>query len=108
MSNKFEDIASAAGNIADKFGGNLKGHLPGKALKWVETGAALGALRTGSRIGLRFARRNPVLAVAALAGAGALMYATRRAQQKKLESGEVIEGKSKRVTARKISRAKSE
>ena len=108
MSNKFEDLASVAGDMAEKLGGNLKNGLPGKAMKWVETGAAVTALRTGSRVGLRFARRNPVLAVAALAGAGALMYATRRAQQKKLEAGEVIEGKSKRVTARKISRAKSE
>jgi hypothetical protein len=108
MSNKFEDLASVAGDMAEKLGGNLKHGLPGKAVKWVETGAALTALRTGSRIGLRFARRNPVLAVAALAGAGALMYATRRAQQKMLEAGEVIEGKSKRVAARKISRAKSE
>ena len=104
MSNKFENIASAAGDMAEKFGGSLKDHLPEKALKWVETGAALTALRTGTRVGMRFARRNPVLAIAAVAGAGALMYATRRAQQKKLESGEVIEGKSQRVSTRKIAR----
>lgn len=108
MNNRFENIASAAGDLADKFGGGLKDHLPQKAMKWVETGAALTALRTGTRVGMRFARRNPVLAIAAVAGAGALMYATRRAQQKKLESGDVIEGKSKRISTRKVSRAKSE
>ena len=108
MSNKFEDIASVASDMAGKLGGNLKDHLPKRALNWVETGAALTALRTGGRVGLRIARRNPILAMAAVAGAGALVYAARRAKQRKLESGEVIEGNSKRVSARKISRAKQE
>ena len=108
MSNKFEDIASAASDMAGKLGGNLKGHLPKRALSWVETGAALAALRTGGRAGMRIARRNPILAIAAVAGAGALVYAARRAKQKKLESGDVIEGDSKRVNARKVSRTKQE
>ena len=52
---------------------------PIKAIKWVETGAALGALQAPAPASRRkLVRRNPAIAVAAAAGAGLLWYAARR------------------------------
>jgi hypothetical protein len=67
-------------------------------MQWVETGAALGALRSGGKIASKFVRRNPVLATAAIAGAGLLWYAARhRARQ--AENGP-IEGTATRIDAK--------
>lgn len=63
------------------------------------TGAALGALKTGSRFATKFVRRNPAVAVASAVGAGLLLYAVRR-QQKKAQQG-AIEGKATRIEAKK-------
>ena len=63
------------------------------------TGAALGVARTGGKAVLGFARRNPVIAVAAVAGAGLLWYAARRRAQQ-AEDG-AIEGQSRRVAAKR-------
>ena len=103
---KLEDIAGRASDIASQLGGSLKHSMPDKALKWVETGAALGAMRTGTRVVTRFVRRNPAVAVAAAAGAGLLWYAARR-RAKRLEADAPIEGSAKRVEAKRGSRRKS-
>lgn len=103
---KLEDIAGRASDIASQLGGSLKHSMPDKALKWVETGAALGAMRTGTRVATRFVRRNPAVAVAAAAGAGLLWYAARR-RAKRLEADAPIEGSAKRVEAKRGSRRKS-
>ena len=75
---KLEDIAGRASDIASQLGGSLKHSMPDKALKWVETGAALGAMRTGTRVATRFVRRNPAVAVAAAAGAGGVLAYRKR------------------------------
>lgn len=75
------------------------------AAKWLEAGLKIGALRTGAKVVGGFARRNPVVAVATVAGVGLVWYAARRQarQRQAIESGgaEAIEGKSRRIEARK-------
>lgn len=96
---KLEDITSRATELASQLGSGLKGSLPEKAMKFIETGAAIGAVKTGTRVATRFVRRNPAVAVAAAAGAGLLWYAARQRAKKQAEAP--IEGQSRRVEAKR-------
>lgn len=104
---RFSQFNDRALRIAGQVGDTIRDAVPDRAMRWVETGAALGALRTGSRGAGRLVRRHPVaLATAAVAGAGLLAYALRkRAQRKAAErahgQGETIEGEARRVEARR-------
>lgn len=100
--NTFERFPERAMELASRVGDGIRDAVPDRAVKWVETGAALGALKSGSRVATKFARRNPTLLVAAAAGAGLLWYAARR-RARKLggASNEAIEGSSRRVEARR-------
>jgi len=86
--------------LIGELGTGIRKAVPGKAMQWVETGAAIGALRTGTRIAGKFVRRNPVLAGAAIAGAGLLWLAARQ-HAKKQAAGEPIEGSATRVEAKR-------
>ena len=92
--NKLGNAQDRAMALIGELGDGLRKAVPGKAMQWVETGAALGALRTGGRVALKVARRNPVLA-----GAGLLWYAARK--RAKAAEQAPIEGSAKRVEARK-------
>lgn len=83
-----------------QLGDELRELVPERARPWIETGAALGALRTGTRVAAGLARRNPLLAVAAAAGAGLLLYAARR-QALKARDGATA-GRSRRIKARRV------
>lgn len=96
---KLNDLPGRALEIATQVGETIRDRVPDSAIKWVETGAALGALRTGTRVATTFVRRNPAVAVAAAAGAGLLWYAARR-RAKQAQDGP-IEGKATRVEARR-------
>ena len=96
---KLDYAQDRAMELIGEIGRGIQKAVPGKALQWVETGAALGAIRTGTRVAGALVRRNPVLAGAAVAGAGLLWYAARR-QAKKAQDGP-IEGTATRVEARK-------
>ncbi|SIQ37224.1 hypothetical protein [Solilutibacter tolerans] len=96
---KLEDITGRATQLASQLGEGLKGSLPDKAMKLIETGAAIGAVKTGTRVATRFVRRNPAIAVAAAAGAGLLWYAARQRAKKQAEAP--IEGQSRRVEAKR-------
>ena len=90
--------------FAGQMGDTLRDAVPDRAMRWVETGAALGALKASSRGAGRFVRRHPVaLAAAAAAGAGVLVYALRKRAQRKADGahGEVIEGQARRVETRR-------
>ena len=104
--NKLGNAQDRALELIGEIGSGIRKAMPGKAMNWVETGAALGAMRTGSRVATRFVRRNPAVAVAAAAGAGLLWYAARR-RAKRLEADAPIEGSAKRVEAKRGSRRKS-
>ena len=97
--NKLGNAQDRAMALIGELGDGIRKAVPGKAMQWVETGAALGALRTGGRVALKVARRNPVLAGAAIAGAGLLWYAARK--RAKAAEQAPIEGSAKRVEARK-------
>lgn len=96
---KFNDLPGRALDIATQVGETIRDRVPDTAIKWVETGAALGVLKTGTRVATKFVRRNPVVAVAAAAGAGLLWYAARR-RAKQAQDGP-IEGKATRIEARR-------
>lgn len=99
---KLGNAQDRALELIGEIGDGLRKAVPGKAMQWVETGAALGAVRTGTRLATKLVRRNPVLAGAAIAGAGLLWYAARR-RAKQAESGP-IEGTATRVEAKQGSR----
>ena len=96
---KLESLSGRALELAGNVGDSLRNNVPDRAIKWIETGAALGALKTGGRVATKFVRRNPAVAVASAVGAGLLLYAVRR-QQKKAQQG-AIEGKATRIEAKK-------
>lgn len=96
--NKLGNAQDRALELISEIGNGIRKAVPGKAMQWVETGAAIGAVKTGARVATTLARRNPVLATAAIAGAGLLWYAARR-KAKQAESGP-IEGTATRVEAK--------
>ena len=96
---KLESLSGRALEIVGTVGDSIKNNVPDRAMKWIETGAALGALKTGGRVASKFVRRNPAVAVASAVGAGLLLYMVRR-QQKKAQNG-AIEGKATRIEAKK-------
>jgi len=73
--------------------------VPQGASKMLQTGVALGALKTGTRVAGSIIRRNPAMAAAAAAGAGVLWYLARR-HAKRAENGP-INSTSTRVDARR-------
>ncbi|MGN6514067.1 MAG: hypothetical protein ACTHKZ_10935 [Lysobacteraceae bacterium] len=95
--------------LAGQVGETIKDAVPGRAMRWVDTGVALGALKTGSRTAGRFVRRHPVALAAAAAGAGLLLYTLRQRARRKADGagdgaqqGEAIEGRARRVEARRM------
>lgn len=94
---KFDKTQDRALELIGEIGDGLRKRVPDKAMQWIETGAAIGAVRTGARVATKFVRRNPVLAGAAVVGAGLLWYAARR-RARQAEDG-AIEGTATRVDA---------
>ncbi len=97
---KFESLSGRALELAGSVGDTLRERVPDRAMKWIETGAALGAVKAGSRVATKFVRRNPAVAIAGAVGAGLLLYAVRR-QQRKAREAAPIEGKATRIEAKK-------
>ena len=93
-------ITDRALELATQAGTSLKQAVP-SADKLLQTGAALGAVKTGGKVAVAFVRRNPVVAVAAALGVGVLAYAAHR-KRKREEQNAPIEGKSKRVEAKRV------
>jgi ElaB/YqjD/DUF883 family membrane-anchored ribosome-binding protein len=103
---KLNALPGRALELAGSVGESIRQAVPDTAIRWVETGAALTALRTGTRVAAKFVKRNPVVAVAAAAGAGLLWYvALRKARQAHRNGSGAIEGSSRRVEAKRAPRA---
>ena len=100
-----ERLPERALELAAQAGEGIKARVPERALKWVETGAAIGVVKTGAKVATKFVRRNPVIAVAAVAGAGLLWYAARQ-RAKRAEHADAghgaIDGESTRVEAKRV------
>jgi hypothetical protein len=101
MNTTLSTLPERALQLATQVGAGIKDAVPDKAIKWVETGAALGALRTGTRVATKIVRRNPAMAVAAAAGAGLLWYVARR-KAKQAQDG-AIDGSATRIEAKRAS-----
>ena len=96
---KLNDLPGRALELATQVGETIRDRVPDNAIRWVETGAALAALKTGSRVATRFVRRNPVVLAAAAAGAGLLWYAARRRARQAQDAP--IEGSATRIEAKR-------
>jgi hypothetical protein len=103
--NRIESISERALELASSVGDNMRHALP-RAGQLLDAGAKLGVVKTGARVAATFARRNPAVIAAAVAGAGLLWYAARR-RAKRAEQGngkgETIEGSARRVEAKRSS-----
>ncbi|HEY4581475.1 MAG TPA: hypothetical protein VIG88_01195 [Lysobacter sp.] len=100
--NRLDSLSERALDLAGQAGDSLRGLAP-KASTLLNSGMKLGAARAGARAGLAVVRRNPVIAVATLAGAGLLWYAARRRAQRAENgngNGETIEGSARRIETR--------
>lgn len=102
-------VPDRALRLAGQVGETIKDAVPDRALRWVETGAALGALRTGTRTAGKFVRRHPVALVATAVGAGVVWYALRQRAKRKADGAaqdehaeDVIEGRARRIEARRV------
>lgn len=102
---KLDNVQDRALELIGEIGGGLRKAVPGRALQWVETGAALGAIRTGGRVASKLVRRNPVLATAAIAGAGLIWLAARQRAKRAAEGP--IEGTATRIEAKRATRKTS-
>jgi hypothetical protein len=114
MDNPLATLPDRALRIAHTVGNGLRDSVPDRAMKWMETGAAVAALKTGSRAAASVVRRNPAIAATAVAGAGLLWLAARH-RRKQMEAAEQAgsrkardngNGKAKRVHARRASRSR--
>ena len=92
-------ITERALDLISQAGDSMK-HVGPSATKLLQTGAALGAVKTGSKLAVGLVRRNPVVAVAAALGVGVMAYAAKRKSEK--DSKAPIEGRSKRVEAKRV------
>ena len=97
---KFTIITDRAIDFVSQAGANIKHAMP-DADKLLQTGAALGAIKAGSRVAGGFVRRNPAVVVAAAVGVGVLAYVAYR-RRKKAGLDAPIDGKSTRIQARRI------
>ena len=95
---KLDKAQDRALELLGEIGDGLRRKVPDRAAQWIETGAALGALRAGSKVAGGFVRRNPVLVGVAVAGAGLLWPAARqRAKQQAVLEGQATQVKSRRA-----------
>ncbi|MDH5832361.1 hypothetical protein [Luteimonas kalidii] len=94
-------------DLVGQVGDSLRTSLPGSAGKWLQTGAALGAAKAGTRVVGTLVRRNPAVLVAAAAAAGVAWYAVHRHRRKQEANDAVIEGQSRRIDARRAPRKKA-
>ncbi len=97
---KLLTITDRAMDLVSQAGSSLK-HVGPSATKLLQTGAAMGAMKTGGRVALKMVRRNPVVSVAAALGVGVLAYAAHR-KRKRDEANAPIEGRARRIEAKKV------
>lgn len=103
---RLDSFSGKVMDLAGQVGDNVRGALPDGAGKWLQTGAAIGVAKSGTRVFGSFVRRNPAVIVAAAVGAGAAWYAVHRYRRKQQANGggEVLEGQSRRIEPRRAPR----
>lgn len=104
MIRSLESLPERTLSLMGQMGDGMK-HMVANGDRWLDTGAKLGALKSGSKIAMKFVRRHPAATVATFVGAGALWYlARRRAQKMDAGDGEAIEGSARRIEAKRAGR----
>jgi len=105
MDTKLIALPERAMELVEKWGGQAMDLVP-RADKWLETSAKIGVLKSGSKVAMKFVRRNPVLVAATVAGAGALWFiARKKAKQARNGDGrDAIEGSARRIEAKRPAR----
>ena len=104
MNQTLATLPERAMRVAGHVGDGLRDAVPDRAMKWLETGAAMAALRTGSRVATGVVRRNPAVAATAVVGAG-LLWLVARHRRKEMEREEAAgTGKTRRVHARRATK----
>ena len=61
MDTKLIALPERAMELVERWGGQAMDLVP-RADKWLETSAKIGVLKSGSKVAMKFVRRNPVLA----------------------------------------------
>ena len=99
---KFDSYSDKVMDLVEQVGENIRTALPDSAGKWLQTGAAIGVARTGTRAVGGFIRRNPAVAVATVVGVGAVWLAVRHHNRKKQRAGAgaSIDGEARRIEVR--------
>jgi len=105
MDTKLIALPERAMELVERWGGQAMDLVP-RADKWLETSAKIGVLKSGSKVAMKFVRRNPVLVAATVAGAGALwLIARKKAKQARNGDGrDAIEGSARRIEAKRPAR----
>lgn len=102
---KLDNVQDRTLELIGEISQGIRKAVPERAMQWVETGAALGAMRTGGKVATKFVRRNPVLAGVAIAGAGLLWLAARHRAKRAAEGP--IDGTATRIEAKRTTRKKT-
>lgn len=101
MIRSLESLPERTLSLMGQVGDGMK-HMVASGDRWLDTGAKIGALKSGSKLAMTFVRRHPAATVATVAGAGVLWYlARRRAKQMENGDGEAIEGSARRIEAKR-------
>ena len=97
---KLGDLSDRALDLVEQLGDKVKlgSSSAGKVL---QTSAALGVMRTGGKVAVGFARRNPAVAIAAGVGVGLLALAAYRKRKRDQMLGST-EGTPRRIDARRV------
>jgi hypothetical protein len=104
MNTKLIALPEKAIDLAGKLGGQAMDLVP-RAGQWLDAGVKLGAVKTGSKVAMKFVRRYPLVTAATVVGAGAMWYlARRKAKQAQDGNGAAIEGSARRVEAKKATK----
>lgn len=97
---KLGDLSDRALDLVEQVGGKLKLG-SNSASSVLKTSAALGVMRTGGKVAVGFARRNPAVAIAAGVGVGLLAFAAYRKRKREQMLGST-EGTPRRIDARRV------
>ena len=105
MNTKLIALPEKAIDLAGRWGGQAMELVP-RAGQWLDAGVKIGAVKTGSKVAMKFVRKHPIATVATVVGAGALWYiAHRKAKQARSgANGDAIEGSSRRVEAKRATK----
>ena len=93
---RLDSISDKVMDLVGQVGDSIRDGMPTRAGTLLQTGAALGMAKTGTRAAGYFVRRHPAWLVATVVGAGAAWYAVHR-YRKKQAAGETIDGQARRV-----------